>query len=84
MTSILSRIRANGGDVTRQEWRFAFKRGRLSQEAVAWVKARWSEVCAEAWPPFWDWQERAAIREYDGGQIRADAERDAYGEVAQC
>jgi hypothetical protein len=29
------------------------------------------------------WQERAAIREYDGGQKRADAERDAFNDVRQ-
>ena len=28
-----------------------------------------------------EWEERAAIREYDGGQRRADAERDAEAEV---
>lgn len=27
------------------------------------------------------WSERAAVREYDGGQSRADAERDAVGDV---
>jgi hypothetical protein len=27
------------------------------------------------------WNERAAIREYDGGQSRADAERDALKDV---
>ena len=28
-----------------------------------------------------DWLERAAIREFDGGQSRADAERDALDEL---
>lgn len=27
------------------------------------------------------WEERAAIREYDGGQSREDAERDAWTDV---
>jgi hypothetical protein len=27
------------------------------------------------------WEERAAIREYDGGQTRADAERDAFDDL---
>lgn len=84
MTPILDRIRAKGGDVVRQEWRFSLKRGRLTQDAVAWVKARWTEVCCEAWPLFGDWEERAAIMEFDGGLSRADAERAAYAEAAQC
>ncbi|WP_286949037.1 MULTISPECIES: hypothetical protein [Brevundimonas] len=84
MTSILTRIRANGGDVVRQEWRFALRRGRLTQEAVAWVRARWADVCREAWPLFDLWEERAAIMEFDGGLSRADAERAAYAEVAAC
>lgn len=84
MTSILARIRANGGDVVRQEWRFALRRGRLIQEAVAWVRARWADVCREVWPPFDLWEERAAIMEFDGGLSRADAERAAYAEVAAC
>jgi hypothetical protein len=79
--SILARIRANGGDVIRDEWRFSLKRGRLSPEAVAWLKSRWSDACAEAWPLLGEWEERAAIREFDGGQSRADAERAAYAEV---
>lgn len=34
-------------------------------------------------PPDWReaYEERAAIREYDGGQTRADAEREALAEV---
>lgn len=84
MTSILSRIHANGGDVIRQEWRFALRRGRLTPDAVAWVKSRWAEVCREVWPLFDLWSERAAIMEFDGGLSRAEAERAAYAEVAQC
>ena len=30
---------------------------------------------------FEEWSERAAIREYEGGQSRADAERDAFDDV---
>ena len=84
MTSILDRIRANGGEVVRQEWRFALRRGRLTHEAVAWVRARWAEVCREVWPLFDLWEERAAIMEFDGGLPRAEAERAAYAEVAAC
>lgn len=82
--SIVARIRAQGGDVIRDEWRFALKRGRLDDAALAWIRARWRQVCAEVWPAFDDFEERAAIREYCGGQTRAEAERDAYREVAGC
>ncbi|MFW6300117.1 MAG: hypothetical protein ACOC20_04260 [Oceanicaulis sp.] len=82
--SILARIRANGGDVVRDKWRFALKRGRLSDDALVWLRARWGEVRLEVWPEFDAFAERAAIREYDGGQPRAEAERDAYQEVTEC
>lgn len=82
--SILARIQANGGDVIRKEWRFSLQRGRLSQEAIGWVRARWADVCREVWPAFDDWMERAAILEFDGGQDRATAEALAYREVEPC
>lgn len=82
--SILARIQAHGGAVIRDEWRFSLRRGRLSAEAIAWLKKHWREACAEAWPPFDLWEERAAIREYDGHQPRPEAEREAYAEVAGC
>lgn len=82
--SILARIRAHGGDIIRSEWRFSLKRGRLTASAIAWLRAHWLDACAEAWPPFGDWLERAAIREYDGGQIRPLADADAYDEVVGC
>lgn len=82
--SILVRIQANGGDVIRQGWRFSLQRGRLSPDAIAWVKAHWFEVRCEVWPAFVDWIERAAIREFDGGEDRATAEEEAYWEVAGC
>lgn len=84
MTPILARIQANGGDVVRQEWRFTLRRGRLTADAIAWVRARWIEVCREVWPAFDLWQERAAIMEFDGGMARAEAERRAYQEVCGC
>jgi hypothetical protein len=84
MTSILARIQANGGDVIRQEWRFTLRRGRLTKDAITWVRARWSEVCREVWPAFDLWTERAAIMEFDGGMTRSDAEALAYAEVSGC
>lgn len=86
MKSILERIQSNGGDIIRNEWRFSLKRGRLKPEALAWLKVnlRWFTACCEVWPDYADWTERAAIREFNGGQPRADAERDAYREVTGC
>jgi hypothetical protein len=80
--SILARIRAHGGDVIRKEWRFTLRPGRLKAPAVAWVRQHWPEVCAEVWPAFPAWEERAAIREFEGGQNRVDAEAAAYREVS--
>lgn len=82
--SILARIRSHDGDVIRQEWRFSLRRGRMSAEAIAWVQARWRDVCAEVWPLLDRWEERAAIMEFDGGLKRADAERRAYEGLASC
>lgn len=84
--SILDRIQAHGGDVIRDEWRFRLQVGRLTPDALTWLRAkgRWSFACREVWPLFDSWQERAAIRQYDGGMSRADAERLAYGDVVQC
>ena len=82
--SILDRIRARGGEVIRSEWRITLKPGRLKPEAIAWVRDHWRNLCREVWPEFDAWEERAAIREYDGGQDRETAEREAYREVMQC
>ena len=84
MTPILDRIRANGGEVVRDKWNISIRRGRLSVEAVAWVKARKDALMLEVWPDFDRWVERAAIREFDGGQSRSDAEQSAYDEVMGC
>lgn len=82
--SLLMRIKAAGGSVSRDRWRLKLKRGRLSNEAVAWIKANRNRVMAELWPAFDAWEERAAIREYDGGQSRQEAEAAAYAEVEPC
>lgn len=82
--SILDRIRANGGEVVRDEWRFSLRRGRLDAAALEWLRANWRDVCRESWAGFDAWDERAGIREYDGGQARADAEAGAYLDVIKC
>lgn len=82
--SALARIRAHGGDVIRSEWGFKLRIGRLSPDALAWLRKNWEAVCHEVWPPLGDWEERAAIREFDGGLARPEAERVAYAEVAGC
>lgn len=82
--AIMDRIRAHGGEVIRDGHRFRLRQGRMTPEAIEWVRNHWREVCAEVWPEFDDWEERAAIREYDGGQDREAAEQDAYREVMGC
>lgn len=82
--SIVSRIRAQGGDVTRKGYRLSLRRGGLDARAVEWVKAHRDEIMREIWPRFDDWCERAAIREFDGGQPRDEAEAAAYREIEQC
>lgn len=79
--SILARIRAHGGEVIRDKWRIRIRRGRLSEAAVAWIASRRNELMREVWDDFDDFEERAAIREYDGGQDRATAEAEAYREI---
>ena len=83
MTPITDRIRANGGEVIRDHWLIRLRRGRLSDAALEWLrKPRVKHaVMLESWGLFEEWQERAAIREFDGGQPRDEAERDAYMEV---
>lgn len=86
MTSILARIRANGSEVVRDGWTVRLKRrGKLTDEAIAWIREHRDALIREVWPEYDDWQERAAIREFDGGQDRAEAEAEAYREVmARC
>ncbi|EDM70688.1 hypothetical protein RAZWK3B_14863 [Roseobacter sp. AzwK-3b] len=79
--AILSRIKAHGGDVIQDGYRFRLRNGRLSPDAIAWIRRNWRKVCAEVWPLLPDWEERAAIREFEGHQPREVAEREAYREV---
>lgn len=81
---IIERIRAHEGEVIRDGYQFRLRKGRLSWEAIQWLRENWRKVCAEVWPEFCEWEERAAIREFEGGQDRATAEREAYREVAGC
>lgn len=76
--SILARIRANGGDVTRKGYEFRFRPGRLNRSQQDWVMSHIDEVKREVWPLFDEWEERAAIMEYDGGFARSVAERAAF------
>lgn len=82
--SILSRIRAHGGDVIRDKWQITLRPGRMPPPAIAWVKERKADLMREIWPEFDDFEERAAIREFDGGMSRAEAEEAAYREVMKC
>lgn len=84
MTPILDRIRAHGGEVIRDKWEIRLRRGRLTDEAMAWIKARRVELTREVWPEYDDFEERAAIREFDGGMPRAEAEAAAYADVMEA
>ena len=85
MTPILDRIRASGGDVIRGKWQITLRRGRLTDAAMEWIKEHRDDLMREIWHAYDDWMERAAIREFDGGQSREEAEQDAYQEVmARC
>lgn len=79
--SILARIHAHAGDAIRDEWRLNLRRGRLDDASVAWISSRKADLMREIWPEYDDWEERAAIREFDGGMTRADAEAAAYDDV---
>ena len=82
--SILDRIRAHGGEVIRDEWRISIRRGRLTDEAMTWIRERKADLLREVWPEHDDWDERAAIMEFDGGLSRAEAEAAAYRSIAPC
>ena len=83
--SILARIRAQGGDAHLDGTELRLKRGRLTDEALAWLREHRDDLMRELFPEYDDWLERAAIREFDGGQDRKTAEREAMREVmARC
>lgn len=82
--SILARIQAQGGEVTRDRWRLSLRKGRLSADAIAWLSKHKDQLMRELWPAYDDWAERAAIMEYDGLLSRDEAERRAYDEVCKC
>lgn len=85
MTPILDRIRAHGGEVIRGGHRLRIRRGRLTDAAMEWLRENRARLMREVWPEFDEWEERAAIREFDGGQARVEAEAAAYDEVmARC
>ena len=75
---ILRRIHAYGGKVVRNGHTFRLQPGRMSADAILWVKANMEDVKREVWPLYDDWQERAAIMEFCGGFSREAAERAAY------
>ena len=79
--SIIDRIRANGGDVIRDGWTISLRKGRLTDDQVAWIARNKSALMQEVWTEFDSFEERAAIREFDGGMNRVDAEAAAYAEV---
>lgn len=81
--SIYARIRDYGGDVIRDEWRITLRPGNLPPHAIEWLKQPdvRERLHREVWPQVDEWHERAAIREFDGGQDRDHAEREAYKEV---
>lgn len=76
--SIMAHIRAKGGDVVRDGYTFRLRPGRLDDHAIAWIKQNIEAVKAEVWPAYHDWQERAAICEFEGALPRAEAELLAY------
>jgi hypothetical protein len=82
--SIIARIRAHGGDVIRQGYTFRLLPGRMDAAAIAWVKARIETVKREVWPAYDQWEERAAIMEFDGELSRAEAEAAAYEGVRRA
>ena len=81
--SILARIQANGGAATLDGFTVRLRRGGLSDDALAWLRRPEikDRLTRELWPQYDDWNERAAIREFDGGQDRETAEVEAYREV---
>ena len=84
MTPILDRIRAHGGDAIRDGWNIRLRPGRLTPEAMAWLRSRKEALTQEVWPEYDRFVERAAIKEFCGNQTREQAEEAAYREVMKC
>lgn len=81
MTALLDQIRARGGEVIRAGWTISLRPGRLSTEAIEWLRERKDRLALEVWPEFDAFEERAAILQFDAGMSRDDAEVAAYAEV---
>lgn len=81
---IIERMRAKGADIIRTGYTFRLRPGSLDGDALAWIAEHLDDVKREVWPAYDDWHERAAIMEYDGGMMRADAEAAAYGRLADA
>ena len=75
--SPLAFIRSHGGNVVREGYQFRLRLGRMDAAMIARVKPHMEAIKAEVWPAYADWQERAAIMEFDGGLSRAEAEQAA-------
>lgn len=80
----MDRILAHGGEVIRDEWRVSLRKGRLTAEALEWLREHKADLMREVWPEFDAWDERAAIMEFDGGMTRDEAEAAAYRSVTGC
>jgi len=83
VTPLIDRIRAHGGEAIRDRWAVRLRRGRLDDAALAWLREPENKrrLMREVWPEFDEWEERAAIREFDGGMDRAEADAAAYDDV---
>lgn len=80
----MERIRDHGGEVIRDEWRVSLRKGRLTADALDWLREHKADLMREVWPEFDAWDERAAIMEFDGGMTRDEAEAAAYRSVTGC
>ena len=79
--SITDRIRMNGGEVIRSGHEISLRKGRLTDDAVKWIGQNKPALMREVWPEYDQWDERAAIMEFDGGMTRDEAQQAAYAEV---
>ncbi|MEM8555704.1 MAG: hypothetical protein AAGF71_12875 [Pseudomonadota bacterium] len=81
----LQYLRRHGGRVSRHKWTFRLHPGRVSRKALARLQDPLvlHRLRTEVWPEYEDWLERAAIREFCGGQSRTDAERDAFTDIIE-